>query len=121
MPSATLFEAGQDLTLAVSNGSTQTIYVEDMKTDCSIVTLLAKAGDGWETVWGCGMERLPRVVAIEPGGSEPVVIRPDSSHILTEGGLGAGTYRARFSYRLAPGPEGEEPEVAFSAEFEIGS
>lgn len=121
VPASSTFGEGEDIELTVRNDSSQTVFVEDMKTDCSIVTLEKSVEGEWATVWGCGMERLPQVVAIEPGGREAVVIRPSSNFIVGEPGLRAGSYRARFSYRLARGPEGEEPEVAYSPEFSIGS
>ncbi|MDI6772680.1 MAG: hypothetical protein QME77_08845 [bacterium] len=117
---------GDLIRIAVVNGLRQTIYTEDMKSDCSIVLLERYSGGAWQPLPGCALGRAPRVVAIAPGQVRPVEINPRSIHFLSgapkEPGrspIGAGTYRIRFGYRLARGPEGEETHVVHSELFRV--
>lgn len=105
-----------ELTLTVANGLDGAIYTEDLKTGCTVVMLESWDGAAWQPVSDCGVERLPRTVMIAPGHGLAVVIRP-----FDPGGspVRPGSYRARFSYRLAPGPAGEEPAAVASEPFEL--
>lgn len=118
------YQAGQTVMGMVLNGLKQTIYSADMKTDCSIVTLEQLKNGSWEPVPGCNSLRAPRVVEIGTMRGQEIAINPLSTNFGIEPGsktpaFGAGTYRLRFSYRLAPGPEGEEPLVVFSETFAV--
>jgi hypothetical protein len=101
------------ITVTVANGLDRSIFTEDMKTACSIVHLERLVNDRWERIGDCLAERAAAVVEIGAGGDEMVTI--DAGHA----GATAGTYRAVVTYRLAGGPEGEEPERAESAAFEL--
>jgi hypothetical protein len=116
------YREGEVITVTVANGRDQSIYSEDQKTDCSIVSLEHLAGDRWETVTGCGAERAPLIVELRRGATHSVRIDPTSTNF--QGGDGspaarAGTYRIVFTYRLAAGPEGVEPERVVSPTFRI--
>lgn len=124
--SADSYAPGEAIATTISNGLRQTLYVEDSKSDCSIVTLERLEGGNWRPLPGCGMERLPLVVAIGPGRGRGVTINPLSTHFgVAPGGsepaFGSGRYRIKFTYRLAPGPEGQEREATRSEVFHIRS
>ena len=104
---------GSPTRVTVANGLGRAVYAEDMKTGCSIVWLERSSGGAWERVGDCFMERAASVVEIRSGSAETVSIDPAGANLT------AGRYRAVFTYRFAPGPEGEEPERAVSAEFEL--
>ena len=104
---------GSPTRVTLANGLGRTVYAEDLKTACSIVWLERSSGGTWERVGDCFMERAASVVEIRSGSAETVSIDPAGANLT------AGRYRAVFTYRFAPGPEGEEPERAVSAEFEL--
>jgi hypothetical protein len=122
--SATSYAEGEAIQGTVANGLEDTIYTEDMKSDCSIVILEQQAGEAWQPIPGCAMERAPLILALDPGHGRVVTLDPLSIH-FKDGSASqapafeAGTYRIRFTYRLEPGPEGEEPLEAFSDTFTI--
>lgn len=118
------YQAGQTIVGMVLNGLGQSIYSADMKTDCSIVTLEQLKNGSWEPVPGCNSLRAPTVVEIGTMRGQGVSINPLSTNFgvapaSKTPAFGAGTYRLRFSYRLAPQPEGEEPLVVFSETFAV--
>jgi len=119
--SASDFSQGEVIEFTVSNGLDQIIYVEDMKTSCSIAVLEVKEGDSWSPLLNCGMERLPMVLPIGPGMGRMVSIDPLAAEgaVPGESTLATGTYRVRFSYRMEPEPEGEEPFSVLSEEFKL--
>jgi hypothetical protein len=116
------YRSSEVIVVRVVNRGDQSIYSEDQKTDCSIVVLERLTGERWGAVTSCGAERAPRVVELRPGATHTVRIDPTSTNF--QGGVGsptvrAGTYRILFTYRLAAGPEGVEPERVTSPAFMI--
>jgi hypothetical protein len=114
---------GATIRASVGNGLDHSVFTEDQKSNCTVVVLELKGPVGWEPITGCGIERAPSVIRIGPGEVMDVEIDPNSGHFQTtdsfEPAFGEGTYRLRFSYRMAPGPEAETPQSAFSPEFTI--
>ncbi|MFL6073350.1 MAG: hypothetical protein ACJ73S_08155 [Mycobacteriales bacterium] len=117
---------GEVVRATVANGTDRVVYTEDFKTDCSIAFLQHHEAGGWVDVLGCGMGRPTLTVAIGPGRGRAVAFDPHSFHLAggpggtgAGPGFGAGTYRVRFTYRLEREPGGEDPLVAYSAEFAI--
>jgi len=122
--SALSYAEGQMIEATLANGLEQTIYTEDSKSDCSIVSLEQWNGQVWQPLLGCALGRAPLVVAIGPGLGRRVTINPLSTHLgvspgSTEPAFGAGMYRVKFTYRLDPGPEGEAPYEVYSEAFDI--
>jgi hypothetical protein len=123
-PGQPTFAEGAVVTVRIANGLESAVYTEDEKTDCSIVFLERKDGEDWTRIAGCGLERLPGVVALGPRRVRTARIDPASFHLgVPEGGprpaFGAGVYRIRFNFRRAPQPLAIEPESVFSDTFRI--
>ena len=118
------YAKGAHIVATITNGLQHAVYAEDMKTDCSIVTLERRVGEGWQPLIDCGMERLPAVVAIMAGQEHQVKINPLSTHFGVIPGsrkpaLGTGKYRLKFTYSFNPAPQGSEPESTVSQELTI--
>jgi hypothetical protein len=116
------FSVGEAIEVSIANGLDQTLYTADMKAACSIITLEKSVADAWEEVVGCPMRRAPLVVSLAPGHGYTVSLDPKSDLFAASPqapAFGEGTYRIKFSYRLAPEPEGEEPFSVYSQEFRI--
>jgi hypothetical protein len=118
------YTQGQVIEATVVNGLTQVIYTEDSKSDCSIAILEEWDRRSWQPRRGCIARRPPNIVPIGPAQAKMIVINPFSTHFGINPGavvpaLGPGRYRLKLTYRLAPEPEGEEPNTAYSAVFEI--
>jgi hypothetical protein len=119
-PSA--YAEGNVIQVTVTNGLGSTIYANDEKTDCSIVTLEQWTGDAWEPIMGCGLRRSPATIPIGSGRGRDIQIDPASSNFGRapgELGFGAGTYRITFTYRLDPARGAAEPYSVSSASFNI--
>lgn len=112
------FNEQSSIAATVTNGLTRSIFTEDMKTGCSIVWLerldesRSEVGT-WERIEGCNAERAPAVVEI--GSGQDRLVSLDGAAL----DVAAGTYRIRFTYRFAAGPEGEEPETIVSDTFTV--
>lgn len=116
------FGIGEAIKVVVANGLDQTLYTADMKTGCTIFTLEKWETSMWQAIAGCTMRRAPLVFSLEPGHGYTVSLDPNSDLFGASAqapAFGEGAYRIRFSYRLAPDPEGEEPLTVFSQEFKI--
>jgi hypothetical protein len=111
------------ISVRIANGLAAVVYTEDSKTDCSIVFLERRDGEAWTRVGGCGLERLPAVVAIGARRVRTARIDPTSFHLgVPEGfppAIGPGVYRIRFTFRRTPEPLGIEPEAVLSDPFRI--
>jgi hypothetical protein len=98
------------------------VYTEDMKSDCSILTLQVAQGGDWRDVGACLAERAPRTVRIDPGQQLAVSLDLSSSHFAAgapgPGSVPAGTYRLRLVYRFSSEPQGQT-ETAYSPPFNI--
>lgn len=124
---AASYRKGERIVATVANGLQHPIYTEDMKTDCSIVTLEYWDGTWWQPVLNCGMERLPAIAKIEAGQTVKVEIGTESSHFgasptAQKRAPGVDKCRLKFTYWFTPGPEGfelEELEVMYSDAFAI--
>ena len=119
------YAVGEVVSADIANGLDSTIYTEDEKSDCSIVILEWWDGAEWQPLPGCGLERLPLVVAIGPAQGRTVTLDPFSLHFgvtpaAAQPAFAAGTYRIKFTYRFAIGPEAVEPEETYSQPFLIG-
>ena len=120
--SAGSFGIGEAIEVVVANGLDQTLYTADMKTGCTIFTLEKWETGIWQAVAGCPMQRAPLVFALAPGYGYRATLDPKSDFFGASPQAPAfteGTYRIRFSHRLAPEPEGEEPLTVYSQEFKI--
>jgi hypothetical protein len=110
--------------ITITNTSAAPIYTEDMKSGCTVIILERWAEQDWQPLLGCGSERSPAVVQLDPGESLQVTLDPFSSH-FTNGlpvvgpAFEPGWYRACLRYRLAPGPEAVEPFSATSDLFSV--
>ncbi len=122
--SAPSYREGEVIQAIIANGLDRIIYTEDLKSDCSIATLEQWDGENWQPILGCNMERLAFVFAIGPGRGRTVQINPRSIHFgvvadSAQPAFGAGTYRIKFTYRINRGPEGYEPNSAYSEPFPV--
>jgi hypothetical protein len=115
------FSQEEVIEFTVANGLDQVIYVEDMKTSCSIAILEVQEDNAWTPLFNCGMERMSMTLAIDPGMGRVVSIDPSRADVAVPGksSLDPGTYRIRFIYRIEPGPEGDEPFSVLSEEFSV--
>jgi len=114
---ASNYRTGQRIDVAVANGSSKTVYTDDFKTECTIVTLQRHDGGSWTDILGCRLGRPTMTISIAPGGSRTVSLEPTSFHL--DGSVGPGTYRIKFGYRLTNEVGGDDPLVAYSAEFRV--
>jgi len=115
------FLAGGRISAIVANGTAGDIYVQDLRTACSIAVVEREsdaAQHQWQPLPDCGAERLAVVLAIAPGHGRTVRIDPRS---LASAGapLVPGTYRLAVPWRLAPQPGAEADSVARSASFVV--
>lgn len=124
-PSADAYGEGDLIAGTITNGGDQPIWTEDLKSDCSVAILERQDGTIWQPQLYCNSERLPMAVTVPSRGSLAVTVNPRSTHFMVPPGappaVGPGTYRLSLTYRLTPGPEGDEPYRAVSAPFTIGS
>lgn len=112
-----VFDSGQVVSGTVSNGTVETIYVEDLRTGCSIAVLQRQETD-WVSMPDCGAERMAAVRAIGPGRGRAIVIDPQS--VESSGGeLDSGTYRLVVAWRTTPDQQGFKDPQSYSAAFEI--
>ncbi len=116
------YKVGDIIVVTIANGLDQTIYAADMKSACAIAILEMWNGSDWES-FGCGMERLPMVLAIGSGMGRTVIFDPRNQVFGTGSAdifaFGAGKYRIRFTYRFDRTAEGDEPYSVQSPEFQI--
>jgi hypothetical protein len=116
------FRTGARLLVTVANGLDRTIYSDDFKTDCSIVTLERRIGLAWAPITGCALGRPTMTVAIGSGRGRMISIDPRSMHLRkaaagSELAFGTGTYRFTFAYRVTAQPSQEQ--TAYSPIFAI--
>lgn len=122
-PTQPLYTEGEWVVGTVANGLDQTIYVQDQKTDCTIVILEHAADEGEaEPILGCGQERLTQTVVIEPGAGYRIVINPFSANLAFNASselpvFGAGVYHLKFSYALQAAAN--ENETSYSQNFVV--
>jgi len=122
--SAASYTTKETISATIANGLDRTLYTEDSKSDCSIAILERRNGADWQPLVGCALGRMPLVVVIGAGRGRVVTINPRSEHFAgisgtLEPGIGAGTYRIKFTYQLAPEAEAGESQVAYSPVFDI--
>jgi hypothetical protein len=108
------------ITATVVNGTDHPVYSHDSKTDCSILLLEVLDSGNWRGIPACAQMRPPATVAIGPSRSRTVTINPASSDFQVGMVLQPGTYRLKYTYRLTPGPDGDETLTALSVAFKIG-
>jgi hypothetical protein len=119
---AASYQAGAVISVTVANGLDRAIYTEDFKTVCSIFILQRSDSGVWADITGCKLGRPTMTVTVAPGLGRSAQLDPNSFHLTggrTGPAFGAGTYRVKFTYRLDPEVGGEDPFVAYSAEFAI--
>ncbi|MDP9240607.1 MAG: hypothetical protein M3O55_08230 [Actinomycetota bacterium] len=114
------FLAGGKLTAVVANGTAGDIYVQDLRTACSIAVVERETdatGPRWAPLLDCGAERLALVLPIAPGHGRTVRIDPQS---LSAAGtpLAPGTYRLVVPWRRAPQAAGAD-SLARSVAFVV--
>jgi hypothetical protein len=117
------FRAGDRIGLTVANGLDRTIYSDDFKTECSIVTLERQVASRWDPITGCALGRPTMTVAIGSGRGRTITIDPRSMHLQKAAAgaplaFGAGTYRITFRYRFSPQMGAGEQTVS-SATFQV--
>ena len=117
------YRVGEVVVVTVANGLGKSLYTEDFKTVCSIVTLQrSESGGAWKDIEGCQLGRPTATVTIGAGLGQTVDIDPNSTHFRDGGnriGFGPGTYRVKFGYRFDRDRVGEEPLVVYSSEFGV--
>ncbi len=121
--SARAYEEGQVISALIANGLERTVHAQDSKTDCTIAFLQRGHGTEWVDLLACAVMRPPITLAIGPQHGRTVTFDPSSRNFAAlperQPALGPGTYRVKFTFRLSPGPEGEERLAAFSPVFAI--
>jgi hypothetical protein len=108
------------ISATVLNRLDRAVYTHDSKTDCSILLLQRLDAGTWGDIPACAQMRPPGTVAIGPSRMRTVRINPASADFQIGMVLQPGTYRLKFTYRLTPGPDGDEPLTALSRSFKIG-
>lgn len=115
----TFLHMGEQVSAVVTNGLDVPIYAEDMKTDCSVVTLERQEGLEWKRISGCMMKRPTRTVQLQAGADREVVIDPSGASFRLQA-IVSGIYRISFVYRLESEPDAEA-FITHSALFTIAS
>ncbi|HET8684312.1 MAG TPA: hypothetical protein VFM54_20910 [Micromonosporaceae bacterium] len=122
--SAARYTPGAPISMVVVNGLDRTVFTNDSKSDCSIITLQRLDDAIWQDVPGCAQQRPPAIVAIGPAHHRAMTLHPASSNFrLTadfEPALRPGTYRAKFTYRFTPDQNNDDSLTALSDPFVIG-
>jgi hypothetical protein len=117
------FRVGEVVVVTVANGLDRTIYSDDFKTECSIVTLERQVASRWESITGCALGRPTMTVAIGSERGRTITIDPRSMHLQKAAAgaplaFGAGTYRITFRYRFSP-QMGAGEQTVYSATFQV--
>lgn len=121
---AARYSVGAPIVVVVINGLDRSIFTDDSKADCSIVTLQRQDGASWNNIVGCAQQRPPATVAIGSARARTMTLRPTSVNFeaLEESRrpLTSGTYRAQYTYRFDANGSGPDPLAAVSDSFKIG-
>jgi len=117
------FRVGEVVVVTVANGLDRTIYSDDFKTDCSIVTLERRAGSEWAPITGCALGRPTMTVAVGSGRGRTITIDSRSMHLQKAAAgaplaFGAGIYRITFRYRFSP-QMGAGEQTVYSVTFQV--
>lgn len=87
------FARGETVTVYINNGLSQSIFVADHQTACSLVTIELQSASGWRPLAPCRMMTPTRAIEIASGATKTQLI--PSANLLP-----AGTYRIRLAYAL---------------------
>lgn len=111
------FGAAEPLVATVANGTRSAIYVEDLRTGCSIAVLERRTSSGWVPLESCGSERQQAVLEIPPQHAR--TIRIDPAGLAAEGQpMTGGVYRLVVPWGTS-GTAGDTGLRAVSAPFEV--
>jgi hypothetical protein len=116
---ASQYRTGAVIGVTVVNLSSQAVFTEDQKADCTVVILSRRSGSGWTSISPCGSERAARTVSIGPGEAHQASIDLASAN-FAEQPAGSGEFRVAFSFRRQATPEAGEDGRVESATFAIG-
>ncbi|HEU5439233.1 MAG TPA: hypothetical protein VFU88_08070 [Ktedonobacterales bacterium] len=92
----TRYATGENITVYINNGQSQSIWVANHQTSCSLVTLELQSGSVWREIAPCQLKTPTGLIEIKPGTS-------NTQHVLAPGRPAAwptGTYRVRLTYAL---------------------
>ena len=92
-PAKTQFARGTAITVYINNGLSQSIFVADHQTACSLVTIELQSASGWRAMAPCRLMTPTRMVEVASGTT-------NTQQIVTSAAWPAGTYRARLAYAL---------------------
>lgn len=110
-PAQAGYRVGEPVVAVVGNGTTATIYVENLHTACTI-GVLQRREETWVSLPDCDAERKAAVLAIAPGHGRTITMDLGAA-------LPAGTYRIAVGWRTTPGPDGGEERRSYSDPFQI--
>lgn len=111
------FNPGEPVRAEFSNGTGTTVYVENLRTACSIAVLQRLDAD-WVSLPDCGADRKAAVLAVGPGRGRSIEIPPAGVEPAGSA-FPSGTYRVSVAYRTEPGPEGLAEQRVHSEPFNI--
>lgn len=108
----TQFAPAETITVFINNGLSQSIFVADHQTRCSLVTLEIQTGGGWQPVAPCPLMTPTGLIEIAAGITNTQRLgAPGASQQWA-----AGTYRVRLAY--APQRLGTAT-IIYSAPFAV--
>lgn len=107
--SKTQFARGDTIRVYISNGLSQSIFVADHQTACSLVTIELQSASGWRPLAPCRLMTPTRAVEIASGAT-------NTQLIPTSGIVPAGTYRVRLGYAIQTFGN---PTVVYSGLFTV--
>ncbi len=108
--SKTQFTRGETISVYISNGLSQSIFVADHQTACSLVTFELQSTSGWRPLAPCRLMTPTRAVEITSGATDTQLIPTSAT------GWPTGTYRIRLGYALQ---SFGNPTIVYSGLFTV--
>ena len=112
------YSASGTVVVTIHNGLSQTIYVADHQSNCSIVSLQQLVGGQWQQVGTCRIMTLTRLNPLAAGSTTQVSLTPGGGQFAT-GAWAAGTYRIVLRYTTGTGTSATAGGTVVSAQFTI--
>lgn len=104
------------IAVVVSNGLSQTIYVTDHHSSCTILTVELQASGTWQPIENCTLGMATRMVPIAPGATMTIQLTPGDG--IRNSAWQQGTYRVTMAYSTSA-EAALPPATVTSAPFTI--
>lgn len=116
------YRPNEPIRVSVINTLAQSIYGEDTRASCSILTIETQANGSWQPAQGaeCPLGRIALVVEVKPGATYQATITAGYPG-LRAGAFAPGIYRLGLGYSLSQVSAGEPGPLVinYSASFTI--